>query len=130
MRNLINKIKNYFKFKAIILKTKIKYYMNKRTGQPIFWFKQESRHTGKTTLIIKDAIKYKIPIIVETRNQKLCMLQLAKKMNKSLKIYTAYENLDGMKINEVLLDCAGRGWEVIQERYPNIKIMNGFVYDN
>lgn len=123
---------NSLKVKIKRIKLKLKYFINKKKGKPIFWSGNSMRQLGKTNLVLKDAIKHNIPIMVETKHNKLYLLNILKNRipPSDVAVYCPSDNLKGKRIEKILLDCGEHGYQKIIDDYPQIKIVNGFVKKN
>lgn len=134
----MNKLIWYFNY----LKIKIKYKINSNTGNLIYYSdNKKERGNGKTTLIIKDAIKHgysiltssdyqtiidKLPVDGEVKWRKnYCIFSLK---DKRIFIFhpSNIENLWFLGKAKILID--GDQYTEFFIKENEIKIVNGFVY--
>lgn len=126
-----------WKFWIKNIKLRFQYWCNKNSGKPIYWkvFDQKNRQNGKTTLVIRDALKYGYPIVVEDRMSKIFLSRRVqdiigpkKKVEDTVVIVTPDSILIDSYLRsgtKVLLDCGTKGF--LMARTHHWKIVNGFV---
>lgn len=137
MINIFYKIKRLIRKKYIIYR----YNRNFKSGNVIF-LKQDDRGYGLSTLLIKDAIKYNIPILVPTKRSKIHMAnkiykygqlglisQIERDYAMKNLILTPTENIRGRKIDWIFVDNSCRDLDLCKflNRNNTIYIANGFV---
>ena len=133
---IVKKIKRWFRKKYIIYR----YKHNHNSGKVIY-LNPTDRQLGLTTMLIKDAIKYKVPILVPTFSEKdrICheiyrMGQLGlvdsiteEYAKKNLTV-ALFEDLREGKITKILVDNQCSEWDLETFILKNpVTIVNGFV---
>lgn len=137
MINIFHKIKRWIRKKYILYK----YNKNFKSGKVIF-LKQDDRGYGLSRLLIKDAIKYKIPILVPTQHSKRYMAdemyrygqlnfipQITKDYIMNNLIITPTENVRGKRLSWIFIDNSCKESDIYEFLNKNntITIANGFV---
>lgn len=131
-------IKKYLRQKYIIYK----YKHNYNTGKLIY-LNSSDRQYGLTTLLIHDAIKFDVPILVSTeffrRNiaheiYRMGQLELVPPVTEryayeKLVITSPHDNVKGRRMKEILVDnqCSESDVDKFLICYGYPKIRNGFV---
>lgn len=139
-KNILCKIKRYIRKKYIIYRYKI----NFKTGKLIY-LKNTDRGFGLTTLLLKDVLKYHIPILVPTLQTKRevlhklyniyqynlnkILLPSTKKDIEENLVLTPTEDTRGRIIEEIFIDNSCTEQDVYMFiNYSRItNIVNGFV---
>lgn len=108
---------------------KIKKQYNKNFGhrQNPLIYGEDERGYGRSTIIVKDAIKRNLPIMVPTRTQGKHLQSLAELEHGKVELYYP-DGLSKGKKNEVLFDGDYNTFEYCLKN--NIVILNGFMYIN
>lgn len=119
---IFQKIKFYFK--RFILKYKYKKNYGHKQNPIICGI--EDRSLGKTTLVINDAAKRNIPIIVSTQMQKHFIKEEAHRRGLEVVVFATSDNIRGRKDKKVLLDGDYNTYMYCLDNH--LIIMNGFMY--
>ena len=129
----IKTIKRKLSTKASIIRYKIKHHKIKRQYNKNFGHKQnpliygeDERGYGRSTIVVKDAIKRNLPIMVSTRVQGIHLQSLAKLEHGKVELYYPDDNSVKGKKLEVLFDGDYNAFEYCLKN--NITILNGFMY--
>ena len=129
----LKNIKKKLSTKASIIRYKIKYHKIKKQYNKNFGHRQnpliygeEDREYGRSTIVVKDAIKRNLPIIVSTRAQGKHLQSLAELNNGKVELYYPDEHSIKGKNLEVLFDGDYNTFSFCCKN--NITILNGFMY--
>ena len=114
------------------IKYKIQYFFLQRKYQKNFGNKQnpllcgeKERGLGKTTIVIKDAAKRKLPIIVDNQVMKHNILDMAIRMNLNVVCFAVSDNIRGTPFKFFLIDGTYHTYKYCIDN--GMVIMNGFV---
>ena len=129
----LKNIKKKLSTKASIIRYKIKHHKIKKQYNKNFGHRQnpliygeDERGYGRSTIIVKDAIKRNLPIMVSTRAQGKHLQSLAELEHGKVELYYPDDNsVKGKKLG-VLLDGEYGTFHVCCEN--NITIVNGFMF--
>ena len=131
--NFFKNIKKKLSTKASIIRYKIKHHKIKKQYNKNFGHRQnpliygeDERGYGRSTIIVKDAIKRNLPIMVPTRTQGKHLQSLAELEHGKVELYYPDDNLVKGKKLEVLFDGDYDTFHFCCEN--NITILNGFMF--
>ena len=126
-------IKKKLSIKASNIRYKIKYHKIKKQYNKNFGNKQnpliygeDERGYGRSTIIVKDAIKRNLPIMVSTRAQGKHLQSLAELEHGKVELYYPDDNSIKGKNLEVLFDGDYNTFSFCCKN--NITILNGFMF--
>ena len=130
--NFFKNIKKKLSTKASIIRYKIKHHKIKKQYNKNFGHRQnpliygeDERGYGRSTIIVKDAIKRNLPIMVSTRAQGKHLQSLAELEHGKVELYYPDNTARGKKL-EVLFDGDYDTFLFCCEN--NIIILNGFMF--
>ena len=130
--NFFKDIKKKLSTKARIIRYKIKHHKIKKQYNKNFGHRQnpliygeDERGYGRSTIIVKDAIKRNLPIMVSTRAQGKHLQRLAELEHGKVELYYPDDTVKGKKL-EVLFDGDYDTFHFCCKN--NITILNGFMF--
>lgn len=120
------------KRKLHTIRYKVKHHKIKRQYDKNFGHRQnpliygeDERGYGRSTIIVKDAIKRNLPIMVSTRAQGKHLQSLAELEHGKVELYYPDDTVKGKKL-EVLFDGDYNTFEYCLKN--NITVLNGFMF--
>ena len=133
---IVKKIKRWLRKKYIIYR-----YTHNYNSDKVIYLNPTDRQLGLTTMIIKDAIKYNVPILVPTFSEKNRVCHEMYKMGqlglgdsiteesaKNNLVIALFEDLREGKITKILVDNRCSEWDLETFILKNpVRIVNGFV---